>query len=67
MDKYKEFIFQFIRDIEKLNMDLDYDSLTDEEIYLNIIISACTRKLSEVYNKIGDENYVMPDMEFGWL
>jgi uncharacterized protein YutE (UPF0331/DUF86 family) len=36
---------------------------TDEEFYLLTVIRGCRNKLAEVYNKIGDETWIMPDME----
>ena len=62
MEKYKKLIEKFVEDIEKLDMQCDFEKLSTDEEYLFMIIRACRNKLIDVYNKIGDDVWVMPDM-----
>lgn len=63
MEQYKELIAKFVEDIEKLDERCDFEKLNTEEEYLFWVIRACRNKLIDVHNKIGDEVWVMPDME----
>lgn len=63
MDEYKKLIRKFIEDIEKLDMQCDFDKLNTDERYLFYLIKACRNKLIDIHNKIGDDTWVMPDMK----
>ena len=63
MDEYKKLIGKFVEDIEKLDMQCDFDKLNTDEQYLFYLMRACRNKLIDIHNKIGDDDWVMPDME----
>lgn len=63
MENYKKLIGDFLEDVEKLDMQCDVENLTSDDQQLLYIIRACRNKLAEVYNKIGDDKWVMPDMK----
>jgi hypothetical protein len=63
MDDYKKLIEDFLNKLETLDKKSMDKEFTDEEFYLLTVIRGCRNKLAEVYNKIGDETWIMPDME----
>jgi len=63
MDEYKKVIDDFLEDLEDLDTKSRDREFTDEEFYLLSIIRGCRNKLIDVYNKIGDDVWVMPDMK----
>lgn len=61
MPKCKVIIRQFIDNISEIINQSDADMLTADDIKLLELIVACRNKLADVYNKIGDPEWKMPD------
>lgn len=61
MKRYKKLFNKFFRKIEKIDMAIDVDSLSDRELEIMLIIRACRNKLAECYNAIDDDAWEMPD------
>lgn len=61
MPKCKIIIRQFIDNISEIINQSDADILTVDDIRLLELIVACRNKLADVYNKIGDPEWKMPD------
>lgn len=61
MPKCKIIIRQFIDNISEIINQSDADILTVDDIRLLELIVACRNKLADVYNKIGDPEWEMPD------
>ena len=64
MDKYKKEIEKFLGNVEKLDSNCNFDNMDDRNIYLLNVIRACRNKLVEVYNCIGDTDWVLPNLEW---
>lgn len=61
MAKCKIIIRQFVDNISEAINQSDADMLTADDIKLLELIVACRNKLADVYNKIGDPEWEMPD------
>ena len=61
MVKCKIIIRQFVDNISEAINQSDADILTADDIKLLELIVACRNKLADVYNKIGDPEWEMPD------
>ena len=57
MRKCRIIIRQFVDDNQS-----DTDTLAADDIKLLELITACRNKLADVYNKIGDPEWKMPDL-----
>lgn len=61
MVKCSIIIKQFVDNISKAINQSDADILTADDIKLLELIVACRNKLADVYNKIGDPEWEIPD------
>lgn len=61
MTKCKIIIRQFVDDISETINQSDTDTLAADDIKLLELITACRNKLADVYNKIGDPEWKMPE------
>lgn len=61
MAKCKIIIRQFVDNISEAINQSDADMLTADDIKLLELIVACRNKLADVYNKIGDPEWEIPD------
>lgn len=61
MTKCKVIIRQFIDNISETINQSDADMLAADDIKLLELIVACRNKLADVYNKIGDPEWKIPD------
>ena len=62
MTKCRIIIRQFVDDISEVINQSDTDTLAADDIKLLELITACRNKLADVYNKIGDPEWKMPDL-----
>lgn len=62
MTKCRIIIRQFVDDISETINQSDTDTLAADDIKLLELITACRNKLADVYNKIGDPEWKMPDL-----
>lgn len=63
MKKHKRAIEKFFAAIDRADRKLQPDTISETDEQLLYIVRSCRNKLAEVYNKIGDPEWDMPDME----
>lgn len=64
MNEYKKVIENFLENIEKLDLNCNFDSMNDRDIHLFNVIRVCRNKLTETYNCIGDDGWELPNLEW---